>query len=188
MRGDPFWMAAKYPGRASDGTPVRKGDRVLYWPKTKTIMIGKAAEAAWRQFEAEVADEGFYNRSASLAQAWGPTLKQAAEGKVPAVFWFEVGGIQNKTVDEYEAEGGGLTYMEGDFLIRGVLHVQWQGAVWDGEIPWQGQVHLGESPQSGTLIFSTEKRFGIAGLVQVALQESPTDQKVYNTLKRSLRR
>lgn len=58
--GDPRWLRAKYPGIADDGTPFRKGDEVLYWPATKTFMVGKKAEDAWRKFEAETADEDFY--------------------------------------------------------------------------------------------------------------------------------
>jgi hypothetical protein len=65
--GDPYWMVAKYPGQAQDGTPVRKGDKVLYYPRTKTMMVGRAAEQAWRKFESEVADEDFYNRSAAVS-------------------------------------------------------------------------------------------------------------------------
>lgn len=63
-QGDPYWMNAKFPGRAQDGTPVKKGDKILYWPRTKTIMVGKAAEDAWRKFQSEAADEDFYNRAA----------------------------------------------------------------------------------------------------------------------------
>jgi hypothetical protein len=59
--GDPYWMTAKYPGKTKDGTPVKRGDKVLYWPRTKTLMVGPEAEQAWRDFKAEVADEDFYN-------------------------------------------------------------------------------------------------------------------------------
>lgn len=81
MQGDPFWMDAKYPGRADDGSPVRKGDRILYWPRTKTVMVGKKAEDAWRNFKAEAQDEDFYNAryASEFVQAWGPLMKQAAE-------------------------------------------------------------------------------------------------------------
>lgn len=61
--GDPRWITAKYPGQAQDGTKFNKGDLVLYWPRTKTFMVGAKAEAAWRRFESEVEDEEVYNRS-----------------------------------------------------------------------------------------------------------------------------
>jgi hypothetical protein len=62
---DPKWITARYPGVASDGTPFKKGERVLYYPNTKTFLAGAKAEAAWRKFEAEVADEAFHNYTAS---------------------------------------------------------------------------------------------------------------------------
>ena len=63
--GDPYWLTAKYPGRAQDGSPMKKGDKVLYYPRTKTVMAGLKAEQAWRDFQSEIADEDFYNRAAA---------------------------------------------------------------------------------------------------------------------------
>ena len=60
-RGDPGWITARFPGKAEDGTPVKRGDRILYWPRTKTVMVGDKAEAAWRKFQSEVEDEDAYN-------------------------------------------------------------------------------------------------------------------------------
>lgn len=59
--GDPVWIHARYPGTADDGTPFRKGEEVLYWPRTKTFMVGAKAQAAWRKFQSEIEDEAFYN-------------------------------------------------------------------------------------------------------------------------------
>jgi len=59
-RGDPAWMTAKFPGKAADGTPIKKGDKVLYWPLSKKMMVGKQAEQAWRDFESQAADEDGY--------------------------------------------------------------------------------------------------------------------------------
>jgi len=59
VRGDPKWIRAKYPGVADDGTPFKRGDKVLYWPRDKTFMVGKKAEQAWRDFQAQAADEAF---------------------------------------------------------------------------------------------------------------------------------
>ena len=55
--GDPRWMTAKYPGKASDGTPFRKGEEVLYYPLTKTFMAGEKAKQAWREFMSAKGDE-----------------------------------------------------------------------------------------------------------------------------------
>ena len=63
--GDPRWIHARYPGKTSDGTAFKKGDLVLYWPRTKTFMVGKKAEDAWRKFEGEAADEDAYNYKAA---------------------------------------------------------------------------------------------------------------------------
>jgi len=63
VKGDPRWIHARYPGKADDGTPFKRGDLVLYWPRTKTFMVGKKAEDAWRKFEMEVDDEEVYSRS-----------------------------------------------------------------------------------------------------------------------------
>lgn len=36
--------------------------RALYYPLSKTFLSGEQAEAAWRQFEAEAADETMWNQ------------------------------------------------------------------------------------------------------------------------------
>lgn len=59
--GDPYWIQAKYPGVSQDGTPFKKGERVLYYPRNKVFLVGPKAEQAWRDFQAAVADEDFYN-------------------------------------------------------------------------------------------------------------------------------
>jgi hypothetical protein len=55
--GDPYWMTAKRPGKAKDGTSIKKGDKILWWPSTKTAMVGKKAEQAWREFLSQKGDE-----------------------------------------------------------------------------------------------------------------------------------
>jgi GH18 family chitinase len=71
LRGDPRWMDAKYPGTDSKGNPFKKGEKVLYWPSTKTFMTGKDAQDAWRNFQSEKGDEegNPYARSASRVAA-----------------------------------------------------------------------------------------------------------------------
>jgi len=58
---DPFWMNAKFPGKDKNGVPFKKGDRVFYYPATKTILTGDAAEKAALQFQGAVDDEAMYN-------------------------------------------------------------------------------------------------------------------------------
>ena len=73
--GDPKWMKAKFPGRAKDGTIFQKGDEILYWPRTRDVMVGKAAEQAWREFESQAQDEDVYNQGhyASIEKQAGYT-------------------------------------------------------------------------------------------------------------------
>ena len=78
--GDPHWITAKYPGKASDGTPFKKGDRVLYYPRSKTFMVGDKAEAAMRKFEGELADEAVYNYK-EAAEEDEDKLSRFEEGK-----------------------------------------------------------------------------------------------------------
>jgi hypothetical protein len=54
---DPRWIKAKRSGRDDEGKPFRAGEKVLYYPLTKTFMTGKKAEQAWREFEAAREDE-----------------------------------------------------------------------------------------------------------------------------------
>jgi len=60
--GDPYWLTAKYPGVcAKTGQPFKKGDRVFYYPKTRPIYAGAAAEAASADFQSAAADEDTYS-------------------------------------------------------------------------------------------------------------------------------
>lgn len=58
-RGDPYWMEAKYPGRDNKGRAFNKGDRVFYYPRTKTFLTGPEAEQASRDMDAARFDEGY---------------------------------------------------------------------------------------------------------------------------------
>ena len=57
MRNDPRWITAKFAGADRDGNPFPKGARVFYYPLTKTILTGTAADQASREFESQRADE-----------------------------------------------------------------------------------------------------------------------------------
>lgn len=58
-RGDPYWMEAKFPGRDAKGNPFKKGDRVFYYPLTKTFLTGPEAQQASRDMDAARFDEGY---------------------------------------------------------------------------------------------------------------------------------
>lgn len=57
---DPYWTTAKFaaPGNPeSKGGPIKYGDRIFYYPNTKTALKGEAAERASRDFDAAAFDE-----------------------------------------------------------------------------------------------------------------------------------
>ena len=56
---DPRWMNARYAGLAQGGTPFKAGDRVLYYPLSRSFLIGDEAEKNWREFQSAAADESF---------------------------------------------------------------------------------------------------------------------------------
>jgi hypothetical protein len=83
---DPKWLTAKYPGRDAKGNPFNKGDKVLYYPRTKKFLVGKEAEKAWMEFEASKFDEDMYHRASQNKEAgaeefynlvWIADVKQA---------------------------------------------------------------------------------------------------------------
>lgn len=70
--GDPYWLTAKYPGKDKNGKPFKKGEKVFYYPKTKTILTGPEAEKAAKDFDSASFDEDVYNyRAASEHEAEG---------------------------------------------------------------------------------------------------------------------
>lgn len=54
---DPRWLRARFDSIDNEGNRVRKGDEVLYWPLTRTVMSGQKAKDAWRRFLSEKGDE-----------------------------------------------------------------------------------------------------------------------------------
>ena len=98
VSGDPYWIKAKYPGKAMDGTPVKKGDRVLYWPRTRSMMVGPKADRAWREFESQVEDEDFYNRRAGVRQAEIVSPSPVIVGDIFYSSW----GYDQTNVDFYQ--------------------------------------------------------------------------------------
>jgi hypothetical protein len=66
-KDDPRWIAAKFAGVDMNGNPFRKGQQVLYYPRTKKILTGKEADKAWREFEALSFDEDFGRFASKVA-------------------------------------------------------------------------------------------------------------------------
>ena len=58
-RGDPYWTTARFNSTDANGAHVRKGDRIFYYPRTKTVYSGAAAEQASAEFQSAAADEAF---------------------------------------------------------------------------------------------------------------------------------
>ena len=72
---DPYWMVAKYPGvcgaKGCDDE-ISRGDRIFYYPSSRTAYVGQHADAASRDFNAARQDEDAYNRFGSLRTAATP--------------------------------------------------------------------------------------------------------------------
>jgi hypothetical protein len=60
MSRDPRWTISRFAGTDKNGNSYKKGDRVFYYPATKAVLAGTAAEDAARRFEAERQDEEGY--------------------------------------------------------------------------------------------------------------------------------
>jgi hypothetical protein len=62
---DPYWTTARFDSSDADGNAVKKGDRIFYYPDSKTVLTGAAAEKAAAEFNAAKQDEAFMN-----GQSW----------------------------------------------------------------------------------------------------------------------
>ena len=60
-KGDPYWTTAKFNSVTKYCEPVKKGDRIFYYPRTKEVLTGARAEEAAAYFEAQKFDESVYN-------------------------------------------------------------------------------------------------------------------------------
>ena len=57
--GDPYWTTAKFNSTDTNGNQVKKGDRIFYFPRTKSVFTGEAAEREAAAFQSAAADEAF---------------------------------------------------------------------------------------------------------------------------------
>jgi hypothetical protein len=58
---DPYWTTARFNSKCSCGQQINKGDRIFYYPATKTALCPKCSEKASNEFACAVQDEDFYN-------------------------------------------------------------------------------------------------------------------------------
>lgn len=62
--GDPYWLAARFDSTCSTcNGPIRKGERIFYYPKGKHACCAAngCADKAAADFRSAVADEDFCN-------------------------------------------------------------------------------------------------------------------------------
>lgn len=60
MHGDPYWLTARFTGTCAGRTcdhPIRKGDRIFYYPNGRKAYVGPCAEAAAADFDSAAFDE-----------------------------------------------------------------------------------------------------------------------------------
>ena len=58
---DPYWTTARFNSKCTCGQEIKKGDRIFYYPATKTALCPKCSEKAANEFACAVQDEDFYN-------------------------------------------------------------------------------------------------------------------------------
>jgi hypothetical protein len=117
--GDPYWMNAKYAGTDAKGLAFKKGERVFYYPKTKTIYAGGNAEAASHDFQSMAADEDFmgggsYNQGSA---AYGSITPPA-----DAVFYATTRGGKWQIVVTPAGEHKGEAFYDMKDYKNGSLH------------------------------------------------------------------
>lgn len=60
-KDDPRWIRAKFAGTDANGRKFKRGDEILYYPKSKTILTGKEADKEWKDFESIAQDDDWMN-------------------------------------------------------------------------------------------------------------------------------
>jgi len=59
--GDPYWLNSKYGGICGNcNKEIKKGDRIYYYPRTKTPFCEKCGKAEERSFISIAQDEQTY--------------------------------------------------------------------------------------------------------------------------------
>ncbi len=62
-KSDPYWTTARFDCISANGdkTPIKKGDRIFYYPRDRKAFVGATAEQASADFNACAMDEAFCN-------------------------------------------------------------------------------------------------------------------------------
>lgn len=55
--GDPRWIAARFASQCQCGSGIKRGDRIYYFPRTKTVFCQTCGEPAHARFVSEAQDE-----------------------------------------------------------------------------------------------------------------------------------
>jgi hypothetical protein len=58
---DPYWLMARFASTCKCGAAIKKGERIFYYPSTKSALCPKCSEAASADFNACAQDDAFYN-------------------------------------------------------------------------------------------------------------------------------
>lgn len=107
-------------------------------------------------------------------------VRLAAAGQ--ATFWLEVDGAQNHTVREYEDPSEGNSYIAGEFVLLGTLHVKPQGTTWDASFPVHHKVSVQEHPASGSYSFTVRDDDPTGRLLDMALLTAEAEKAVRKSL------
>jgi len=63
-KNDPYQTSARFTSTCPGcHTTIKKGDPIIYWPKTRTAYCSKCGDSEYRRFLANVQDEENYNLS-----------------------------------------------------------------------------------------------------------------------------
>ncbi len=60
---DPYWTTARFDGPSNNrnGQPIKRGDRIFYYPNGRQSFVGIEAESAAADFQACADDEAVMN-------------------------------------------------------------------------------------------------------------------------------
>ena len=58
---DPYWTYARFNSIDADGQPVKEGDKIFYYPASRTVLTGEKAEQGARDLESEQFDQIQYD-------------------------------------------------------------------------------------------------------------------------------
>ena len=58
---DPYYLTAKFASVCKCGAAVKKGERIFYYPSTRSALCPKCSEAAAADFNAAAQDEAMHN-------------------------------------------------------------------------------------------------------------------------------